>query len=127
MEDCFGERLKACGRTVETPLRGDETARFFGAGRRTLHGLPLLKWRNIALKTPSRSNPAQASLQTCQNCRRNAPIHWILVFSKEVGSQVGSHVCNQALLRCLRDTHLESANMAVDGLPVDGIPLRRFA
>jgi hypothetical protein len=28
MEDCFGERLKACGRTVETPLRGDETSRF---------------------------------------------------------------------------------------------------
>src|SRR5580658_3789038 len=53
------------------------------------------------LKTPSRSNPAQASLQTCQNCRRNAPIHWILVFAKKVGSLVGSHVCNQALWHCL--------------------------
>ena len=43
MEDCFGERLKAWGRTVETPLRSDETSRFFGAGRRTLHGLLRLK------------------------------------------------------------------------------------
>jgi hypothetical protein len=24
------------------------------------------------------------------------------------------------------DTHLESANVAVDGLPVDGVPFRRF-
>jgi hypothetical protein len=28
---------------------------------------------------------------------------------------------------CLRDTHLESANVTVNGLPVDGVPLRRFA
>jgi len=46
-----------------------------------------------------------------------------------VGQQVlqGSHVAPSALLRGLRDTHLESANLTVDGLPVDGIPLRRFA
>ena len=31
------------------------------------------------------------------------------------------------IYRCLRDTHLESANVAVDGLPIDGIPFRRFA
>jgi len=46
-----------------------------------------------------------------------------------VGQQAlqGSHLAPSALLRGLRDTHLESANLAVDGLPIDGIPLRRFA
>ena len=43
-------------------------------------------------------------------------------------SKVGS-ICSapSAFLRCLHDTHLESANVAVDGLPVDGVPFRRFA
>src|SRR6202022_2943674 len=46
-----------------------------------------------------------------------------------VGQQAlqGSHLAPSADLRCLRDTHLESANVAVDGLPVNGIPFRRFA
>src|SRR5882762_6535003 len=39
----------------------------------------------------------------------------------------GSHPAPSADLRCLRDTHLESANVTVDGLPVNGIPFRRFA
>ena len=39
----------------------------------------------------------------------------------------GSHLAPIAFLRRLRDTHLESANVAVDGLPVDGVPFRRFA
>ena len=46
-----------------------------------------------------------------------------------VGQQTlqGSHLAPSACLRCLHDTHLESANVAVDGLPVNGIPFRRFA
>ena len=46
-----------------------------------------------------------------------------------VGQQAlqGSHLAPSADLRCLRDTHLESANVAVDGLPINGIPFRRFA
>src|SRR6266852_7153965 len=46
-----------------------------------------------------------------------------------VGRQAlqGSHLAPSAFLRCLRDTHLESANVAVNGLPIDGIPFRRFA
>ena len=46
-----------------------------------------------------------------------------------VGQQAlqGSHLAPSADLRCLRDTHLESANVALDGWPVDGIPFRRFA
>src|ERR1700685_1265232 len=32
--------------------------------------------------------------------------------------------CPSADLRCLRDTHLESANVAVNDLPVNGIPFR---
>src|SRR5438445_3573926 len=46
-----------------------------------------------------------------------------------VGQQVlqGLHLAPSAFLCCLRDTHLESANVAVNGLPVDGVPLRRFA
>src|SRR5215472_5542414 len=46
-----------------------------------------------------------------------------------VGQQAlqGSHLAPSAFLCCLRDTHLESANVAVNGLPVDGVPLRRFA
>ena len=45
-----------------------------------------------------------------------------------VGQQAlqGSHLAPSALLRCLRDTHLESANMSVDGSPIDGIPFCRF-
>src|SRR5580704_10071564 len=39
----------------------------------------------------------------------------------------GSHLAPSADLRCLRDTHLEAANVLVDGLPVNGIPFRRFA
>jgi hypothetical protein len=39
----------------------------------------------------------------------------------------GLHLAPSADLRCLRDTHLESANVAVNGLPINGIPLRRFA
>jgi hypothetical protein len=38
-----------------------------------------------------------------------------------------SVVIEPAFLRRLRDTHLESANVAFDGLPVDGIPFFRFA
>src|SRR5215472_17326709 len=46
-----------------------------------------------------------------------------------VGQQAlqGSHLAPSAFLCCLRDTHLESANVAVNGLPVNGVPLRRFA
>jgi len=47
-----------------------------------------------------------------------------------VGQQAlqGSHLAHLAFLCCLRDTHLESAKrLAVSGLPVDGVPLRRFA
>src|ERR1700722_16262438 len=46
-----------------------------------------------------------------------------------VGQQAlqGSHLTPSADLRCLRDTHLESANVAVDDLPVNGIPFRRLA
>src|SRR5438132_8016828 len=46
-----------------------------------------------------------------------------------VGQQAlqGSHPAPSVCLRCLHDTHLESANVAVDGLPVDGVPFRRFA
>src|SRR5260221_14177484 len=39
----------------------------------------------------------------------------------------GSHLAPSAFLRCLHDTHLESANVAVEGLPVDGVPFSRFA
>src|SRR5580704_7250626 len=39
----------------------------------------------------------------------------------------GSHLAPSADLRCLRDTHLESANVALDGLPINGISFRRFA
>src|SRR5437868_12717434 len=40
-----------------------------------------------------------------------------------VGQQAlqGSHPAPSACLRCLHDTHLESANVAVDGLPVYGV------
>ena len=40
-----------------------------------------------------------------------------------VGQQAlqGSHLAPSAFLRRLRDTHLESANVTVDGRPVDGI------
>src|SRR5258708_12444321 len=46
-----------------------------------------------------------------------------------VGQQMlqGSHLAPSAFLRRLHDTHLESANVAVNGLPVDGVPFRRFA
>src|SRR5260370_9157481 len=46
-----------------------------------------------------------------------------------VGQQTlqGSHLAPSAFLRCLHDTHLESPNVAVDGLPVDGVLFRRFA
>src|SRR2546430_15737649 len=46
-----------------------------------------------------------------------------------VGQQAlqGSHLAPSAGLRCLRDTHLESANVAVDGLPSNGISFRRLA
>src|SRR6516162_2932321 len=46
-----------------------------------------------------------------------------------VGQQAlqGSHLAPSAFLCCLRDTHLESANVAVIGLPINGVPLRRFA
>src|SRR5213592_4983231 len=42
-----------------------------------------------------------------------------------VGQQTlqGSHPAPSAFLRCLHDTHLESAKVAVDGQPIDGIPL----
>src|SRR6266404_3699838 len=41
-----------------------------------------------------------------------------------VGQQTlqGSHLAPSAFLRCLHDTHLESANVAVDGMPATGIP-----
>jgi hypothetical protein len=39
----------------------------------------------------------------------------------------GLYLAPSAFLRRLRDTHLESANVAVDGWPVDGIPFRRSA
>ena len=39
----------------------------------------------------------------------------------------GLRLAPSADLRCLRDTHLESANVAVDGVPVNGVPFRRFA
>jgi hypothetical protein len=39
----------------------------------------------------------------------------------------GSHLAPSAGLRCLHDTHLESANVTVDSLPVNGIPLIRVA
>ena len=39
----------------------------------------------------------------------------------------GFHLVPSTRLRCLHDTHLESANVAVNGLPVNGIPLCRFA
>src|SRR5438445_10935222 len=46
-----------------------------------------------------------------------------------VGQQAlqGSHPAPSACLRCLHDTHLEAANVAVDGLPVYGVPFLRFA
>src|SRR6266566_9380328 len=46
-----------------------------------------------------------------------------------VGQQVlqSSRLAPSAFLHRLHDTHLESANVAVDGLPVNGIPFRRFA
>src|SRR3984893_614073 len=45
-----------------------------------------------------------------------------------VGQQAlqGSHLTPSADLRCLRDTHLESANVALNGLPINGIPFRCF-
>ncbi len=45
-----------------------------------------------------------------------------------VGQQAlqGSHLAPPAFLRRLRDTHLESADVAVDGWPVNGVPLLRF-
>ena len=39
----------------------------------------------------------------------------------------GFHLVPSTRLRCLHDTHLESANVAVNGRPVNGIPLCRFA
>ena len=39
----------------------------------------------------------------------------------------GSHLAPSADFRRLRDTHLESANVVVNGLPINGIPFRRFA
>ena len=46
-----------------------------------------------------------------------------------VGQQAlqGSRLAPSACLHRLHDTHLESANVAVFGLPVDGIPFCRFA
>ena len=46
-----------------------------------------------------------------------------------VGQQAlqGSHLAPSACLRRLHDTHLESANVAVDGLPVHGVPFCRLA
>src|SRR5260370_12492500 len=46
-----------------------------------------------------------------------------------VGQQTlqGFHLVPSTRLRCLHDTHLESANVAVNGRPVNGIPLCRFA
>jgi hypothetical protein len=38
----------------------------------------------------------------------------------------GSHLAPPACLRRLRDTHLESANVALDGAPLDGVPFLRF-
>src|SRR4029077_7668217 len=39
----------------------------------------------------------------------------------------GLHLAPSAFLRRLRDTHLESANVALDGRPIHGVPLLRFA
>src|SRR5207248_6539367 len=49
--------------------------------------------------------------------------------AERVGQQAlqGSHLAPSAFLHCLHDTHLESANVTVDGLPVNGIPFCRFA
>src|ERR1035437_5228583 len=46
-----------------------------------------------------------------------------------VGQQAlqGSHLAPSACLRRLHDTHLEPANVAVDGLPVKAVPFRRIA
>jgi hypothetical protein len=46
-----------------------------------------------------------------------------------VGQQTlqGFYFAPSAFLRCLHDTDLESANVALDGRPVNGIPFRRFA
>src|SRR5437762_11041332 len=46
-----------------------------------------------------------------------------------VGQQAlqGSHLAPSAFLHRLHDTYLEPANVAVDGLPINGIPFCRFA
>jgi hypothetical protein len=35
----------------------------------------------------------------------------------------GSHLAPSAFLRCLRDTHLESTNLAINSGPVNGLPV----
>jgi hypothetical protein len=35
-----------------------------------------------------------------------------------------SHLAPSAFLRCLRDTHLESTNVAINGGPVNGLSVR---
>src|SRR5438876_6071103 len=49
--------------------------------------------------------------------------------AERVGQQAlqGSHLAPSAFLHRLHDTHLESAHVAVDGLPINGEPLCRFA
>ena len=46
-----------------------------------------------------------------------------------VGQQMlqGSHLAPSTSLRRLHDTHLESANVTVDGLPINGVPFCRLA
>src|SRR5258707_9741767 len=39
----------------------------------------------------------------------------------------GFHIVPSVRLRCFHDTHLESANVALHGRPVNGIPFGRFA
>jgi len=63
MEDCFGERLKACGRTVETPLRRDETSRFLEQD-----AVPFTVYHSSNGET-SRSKPLHGLIQPKQVCK----------------------------------------------------------
>src|SRR5215472_9979726 len=57
------------------------------------------------------------------------PSHGENFAAERVGQQTlqGSHLAPSAFLHRLHDTHLESANVAVTGLPINGVPFCRFA
>jgi len=83
-------------------------------------------------KKPKTHAAYSTALKYFQECCPKLNLHDIErkdVLKLRVGQQAlqGSHPAPSACLRCLHDTHLESANVAVDGPPLDGVPFRRFA